>query len=127
MRRYLSIFLLALPLVAGTKQSGTVRAADQFVPGASITAVQGDTKITTFTDESGQYTLDLAPGVWDIQVQVFGFTSVHQQITVGPEPAFKEWTLEMPRIARSTRPRPGNANPKSRRPRRIRKRRWPSR
>jgi hypothetical protein len=102
----LSILFLAIPLLAGTKHSGSVRAADQFLPGAAITAVQGDTKVTTFTDESGRYTLDLAPGVWDVQVQVFGFAPVHESITVGPEPSFKDWTVEMPRIAGAPPPGP---------------------
>ena len=106
MRRYLSIFCLIVPLVAGSKQSGSVRAADQFLPGAAVTAVQGETKVTTFTDESGRYTLDLTPGVWDIQVQVFGFTPVHEQITVGSEPANKDWTVEMPRVAGAPAPGP---------------------
>ena len=95
--------------VAGTVQSGSVRAADQFLPGATITAVQGETKITTFTDEAGQYKLDLAPGVWDIQVQVFGFAPVHEQIKVGAEPGFKDWTVEMPRIAGAPAPTPTTA------------------
>ncbi len=92
--------------LAGTIESGSVRAADQFIPGATVNAVQGDTKITTFTDESGRYTLDLAPGVWDIQVQVFGFTPVHEQVTVGAKPGFKDWTVEMPRIAGVPAPTP---------------------
>jgi hypothetical protein len=96
-------------LSAGTRQSGSVRAADQFLPGVTVTAAQGEAKVTTFTDESGRYTLDLAPGVWDIQVQAFGFTAVHQQITVGTEPLYKDWTLEMPRIAGV--PAPGPVNP----------------
>ena len=102
--------IISLP---GIRQSGSVRAADQFLPGASITAVQGDAKVTTFTDESGRYTLDLAPGVWDIQVQVFGFTTVHQQVTVGAEPVYKDWTVEMPRIAGAPTPRPGKPDRES--------------
>ncbi|MGA3201274.1 MAG: TonB-dependent receptor [Bryobacteraceae bacterium] len=98
--------------MAGTIERGSVRAADQFLPGATVTAVQGDTKITTFTGETGRYTLDLAPGVWDIQVQAFGFTPVHEQITVGAEPGFKDWTVEMPRIAGAPSPTP---SPSSRR------------
>lgn len=89
---------------AEAKQSGSVRAADQFVPGATVTAVQGDTKVTTFTDESGRYVLDLTPGVWDIQVQVFGFTPVHEQVTVAAEPSFKDWTVEMPHLAGAPAP-----------------------
>jgi len=95
-------------LSAGTRQSGSVRAADQFLPGAAVTAVQGETKIATFTDEAGRYTLDLPPGVWDIQVQAFGFTPVHQQITVGAEPLYQDWTVEMPRIAGAPQPGPAN-------------------
>src|SRR5271154_449179 len=93
-------------VAAGTRQGGSIRAADQFLPGATITAVQGETRVTTFTDEAGRYTLDLAPGVWDIQVQAFGFTAVHQQFTIGTEPVYKDWTLEMPRIAGAPAPGP---------------------
>ena len=39
----------ALPLHA-TQYTGTVRAADQFVPGATVTATQGDRKLSAFTD-----------------------------------------------------------------------------
>ena len=55
-----------------------------------------------FTDESGRYSMDLGPGVWDIQVEMFGFTPVHQQITVGDKPSIKNWTLDMPRTANAT-------------------------
>jgi hypothetical protein len=103
---FLFVVLTGVPLLAGTSQSGSVRAADQFLPGVAVTATQGDTKVTTFTDESGRYTLDLAPGVWDIQVQAFGFTPVHEQITVGSQPGIKDWTVEMPRIAGAPAPGP---------------------
>jgi trimeric autotransporter adhesin len=78
--------------------SGSVRAADQFVPGATITATQGSSKVVGYTDESGRYTLELGPGVWDVQVEMFGFTPAHETVTVGDKSAYKDWTLEMPRI-----------------------------
>jgi hypothetical protein len=65
------------------QQTGTVRAADQFVPGAKITARQGETKVIGYTDEDGRYTLNLAPGVWDVDVEMLGFTTAHGKITVG--------------------------------------------
>jgi hypothetical protein len=101
-----SCVILGATVLTAATQRGSVRAADQFLPGATITAIRGDTKITTFTDETGQYSLDLAPGVWDIQVQVFGFTPVHEPVTVGTEPGFKAWTVEMPRIAGAPAPNP---------------------
>ena len=78
------------------QQSGSVRAADQFIPGATVTARQGDTKVVAYTDENGRYSMNLAPGVWEIQVQILGFTTVQSQVTVGAEPIFKEWTLKCP-------------------------------
>src|SRR5580693_36700 len=87
-------------------QTGTVRAADQFIPGAKITARQGEAKVIAYTDENGRYNLNLAPGVWDVDVEMLGFTTAHGQITVGEHAgavatpdsnANHDWTLEMPR------------------------------
>ena len=80
------------------QHSGTVRAADQFVPGATVTATQNETKVKTFTDESGHYSMDLSPGVWEIQVEMFGFPTVHQTVTVGDQPSVRNWALEMARL-----------------------------
>ncbi len=66
-----------LPGLSATRFSGTVRAADQFIPGATVTASQGSTRIVAYTDDSGRYSLELAPGVWDVQVEMLGFDTVH--------------------------------------------------
>ena len=96
----LAFFDMALVVwAASIPYSGSVRAADQFVPGAAVTATRGGSKVVAYTDESGRYTLDLGPGVWDVQVEMFGFTPLHETITVGDKPlGFKNWTLEMPRL-----------------------------
>ena len=91
--------LLGPVILRAVEHGGTVRAADQFIPGATITAHQGSATVTAFTDESGRYSMDLGPGAWDIQVEMFGFTPVHQEITVGDKPTTKNWTIEMPRLA----------------------------
>ena len=100
--RIYSVFILLaviLPvLVRAVQHSGTVRAADQFVPGATVTATQNETKVKTFTDESGHYSMDLSPGVWDVQVEMFGFPTVHQTITIGDQPSVSNWALEMARL-----------------------------
>ncbi|HYK58388.1 MAG TPA: TonB-dependent receptor [Bryobacteraceae bacterium] len=79
-------------------ESGVVRAADQLIPGAAVTASQGEAKIVAYTDENGRYAMNLPPGVWDIRVEAFGFITITDHITVGNEPGFKNWTLEMPRL-----------------------------
>ena len=100
----LSSYFLLISLALGAVQldaaiyTGSVRAADQFIPGATITAIQSDKKVTAFTDENGRFSMDLAPGVWDIEVNMFEFTPAHEQVTVGQSQVIKDWTLEMPRL-----------------------------
>ena len=68
----IAILLLAVVPLSATEHTGSVRAADQFIPGATVTARQGGAKIVTYTDENGRYLLDLTPGVWDLEVTMFG-------------------------------------------------------
>jgi hypothetical protein len=106
------IVLLEPCLLSATQFTGTVRAADQWIPGATLTASQGATKLVAYTDDAGHYTLDLAPGVWKIQVEMFGFATVEDQVTIGNQPAARHWTLEMPRIAQAAAPRPVSRRPR---------------
>ena len=110
---YLAV-LLGTRLLSATQFMGSVRGADQWIPGATVTATQGGAKVVAYTGDTGHYTLDLPSGVWNIRVEMFGFTPVQDQVTIGSQPATRHWTLEMPRIgqppARSTasgRPRGG--------------------
>jgi len=92
------LLLLLVPgLLSAIQQSGGVRAADQFIPGATVTARQGGAKVVAYTDEGGRYSLDLTPGVWEIEVEMFGFRPKTQRVEIGTEPSAIEWTLEMPR------------------------------
>ena len=78
----LALFLSAPGLLFAIEHSGTVRAADQFIPGATVTAVQGGAKLVTYTDQNGRYYLDLTPGVWEIEISMFGFKTLTSSITV---------------------------------------------
>lgn len=100
MKTLLFFFLPAalLPaLLDAASETGVVRAADQPIPGAEVTASQGTAKVVAYTDENGRYSMNLPAGEWDIQVQAFGFIIAKDHITVGNEPELKNWTLEMPR------------------------------
>ena len=107
MKRNLLIaaILLGSGLLSASQFTGSVRAADQFIPGATVTARQGGAKVVAFTDEEGRYSLDLTPGVWDIEVSSFGFLPRRSQVTITLEPGAREWTLEMPRAGE-----PGSAS-----------------
>src|SRR5580698_3669472 len=104
--------LLGPRLLSATQYAGSVRAADQWVPGATITASQGSSlggsKVVAYSDDAGRYTMDLAPGIWNIQVEMFGFTAVQKQVTIGSQPATSHWTLEMPRTAQAAANSPGS-------------------
>ena len=60
--------LLTWFTIAGLMASehhGTVKSAGLPVPGATVTATQGDKKFVTTTDENGRYSFpDLTDGLW---------------------------------------------------------------
>src|SRR5271169_6123500 len=94
------IAAISCPWLLGAAQfSGQVRAADQIVPGATVTALQGGAKLTAFTDENGRYTLDLTPGVWQIEVSMFEFTTAKGEVTIGDGGVAKDWVLNMPKLS----------------------------
>ncbi|MBI4903268.1 MAG: TonB-dependent receptor [Acidobacteria bacterium] len=86
-------------LLTAGQHVGTVRAADQFLPGAAVTARKGDVKHVTYTDENGRYVLDLDPGTWEVQVEILGFAPIKESIIVAANEPPKDWVLEMPRVA----------------------------
>ncbi|HUI53731.1 MAG TPA: TonB-dependent receptor [Bryobacteraceae bacterium] len=92
------VFLLAAAPLFAIEHSGTVRAADQFIPGATVTARQGAAKLVTYSDENGRYTFDLTPGVWEIEISMFGFKTLTGSVTIEDRVTSRDWTLEMPRV-----------------------------
>ena len=87
MNRLFLSFLLGAGYLAAVQHSGSIRAADQFIPGATVTARQGGAKLVTSTDEAGRYTLDLTPGFWEMQVEIFGFKPASLKIEIGADPS----------------------------------------
>jgi len=95
---------LGTALLNAGQESGYVYAADQPIPGARVTALQGDMKVVGYTDEHGRYVLNLGPGMWDIQVEILGLTPAHQQVTVGEQAGVKDFTMEMPKYGQAAAP-----------------------
>src|ERR1019366_1350590 len=113
-RRWTSLLLLGAAVacpwpLSAAQLSGQVRAADQIVPGATVTALQGGAKVTAFTDENGRYTLELTPGVWQIEVSMFEFTTAKGQVTVSDGAIAKDWVLNMPKLSERGGPAAGAA------------------
>src|SRR5205085_234860 len=89
-----------------------VRSGGIAIPGATVTATQGDRKVVTSTDEAGRYVFtNLAPGTWTLQVEIFGFSPANREITVEEKPASADWTLALRPLSEST---PVSTHPDSR-------------
>ncbi len=99
---YLRLFcaigwLTTCGLATASEYHGQVTFGGLPVPGAAITATQGDKKFVTSTDQDGVFSFpDLANGSWTIEVQMQGFSTIKDQIVIGPNaPAAPPWELKM--------------------------------
>jgi len=96
---YFGRILIACITVAGlfaSEHHGVVKANGVPVPGATVTAVQGDKKVATTTDDQGAYTFtNLDDGVWTITVEMLGFAKQTKEIAVAPTAPSPEWDLQM--------------------------------
>ncbi len=94
---YCVFVIAAILVVAGLSASphqGVVKSNRQPVPGATVTATQGDKKFITTTDDNGAYSFaDLDDGVWTLQVEMLGFDGVKREIKVAPGTPPDEWDL----------------------------------
>src|ERR1019366_7042473 len=45
------------------------------------------------------YTLELTPGVWQIEVSMFEFTTAKGEVTVSNEAIARDWVLNMPKLS----------------------------
>ena len=75
-----------------TEHHGQVSFAGLAVPGATVTATQGDKKFVAVTDGQGVYSFpELADGPFTIQVEMLGFSTVKQDVNA----ATAEFELKM--------------------------------
>jgi trimeric autotransporter adhesin len=95
LRSLVAASLVVVNLVA-SEQHGEVTFGGLPVPGATVTATQGEKTLTAVTDPQGAYSFpDLTDGVWTIQVEMLGFSTVKGEITVGKETQPSAWELKM--------------------------------
>src|SRR5262245_59089335 len=93
--------------LAAADHSGQVKATGVPVPGATVTATQGDKKVVTSTDPQGAYRLpDLPDGVWTVRVEMPGFTPVTREITVAADSPAVTWDWPLLSYAAITRDLP---------------------
>jgi hypothetical protein len=83
-------------LAAASEYRGQVVFGGFPVPGATVTATQGEKKAVTVTDAGGVYSfLDLKDGRWKIEIEMQCFATVKSEVTVGPQTAAGKWELTL--------------------------------
>ncbi len=91
----LLIFCLALSGLLASEHQGLVKSGGIPVPGATVTAVQGDKKFVTTTDDQGAYVFpDLPDGVWTITVEMLGFAKHSEDVGIAPMAPSPVWDLK---------------------------------
>jgi hypothetical protein len=98
-----AVFLTTVALAAGGRAGlaavnhhGQVLFGGLPVPGATVTVVQGDRQRATVTDDQGMYQFaDLADGVSTIRVEMLGFVTAVQDVTIAADAPSSTWELKL--------------------------------
>jgi len=86
---------------------GIVKSGGLPVPGATITATQGDKKVVTTTDDAGFYSFpELADGIWTISVDMLGFAKTTRDVGVAEDAPSPMWDLKYETLEAITAPPP---------------------
>jgi len=100
----LALILPDVGVLAAAEHHGQVTFGGLPVPGATVIATQGDKRLTAITDQQGVYTLtDIADGVWTMQVEMLGFVTQTQEVTVAADKPGPMWELKLLPFAEITR------------------------
>jgi trimeric autotransporter adhesin len=87
---------LTVGALLGAEHHGVVKANGLPVPGATITMSQGDKKFVTTTDENGAYSFSGLPdGVYNLEVEMFGFSKITRQVGIAQDAPSPEWELKV--------------------------------
>ena len=93
---WLAAFPFVTSVLAASERHGQVKFGGLPIPGATVTASQGDKKLVTITDPQGVYSFpDLPDGVWTIEVEMLCFVPIKQDVTVGADAAIPDLELKL--------------------------------
>jgi len=94
--RACAIALLCSFALSATESRGVVKFGGLPVPGATVTATQGDKKFTAITDDQGLYVFpNLTDGVWKLHIEMQTFAPLDEEIAVAPNAPVPEWSLKL--------------------------------
>src|SRR5581483_8313947 len=98
---------------ASARIAGVVRSAGLPIPGATVTATMGATRLVTATDELGQYAFDHVPaGHWTVNADMPAFTPVGRDVEVAGAPVAVDLNLAVA-VAPPASGAPAGVNPRT--------------
>ena len=90
------VLLAAAGAAMASEYHGIVRFNGLPVPGVTVTVTQGGKKFVTVTDTQGFYSFPtLADGAASIDLEMTGFSTIKQDVTVTPDGAMAKWDLKL--------------------------------
>jgi len=83
------------PVPVSPGHRGQVKFGGLPVPGATVTASQGEKKVTAITDQQGAYSFpNLTAGAWTLQVEMLCFVTIKREVSVATNASStEEWSL----------------------------------
>ena len=103
MLRYLVLACLTVFGLAAAEHDGQVTFGGLPLPGATVTATQGEKRFSAITDQDGAYAFrDLPDGTWKIRVEMQCFEPVEREVAVAPDAPAALWELKMLPLAEIT-------------------------
>ncbi len=93
---YAALAWLAVGALPASEHSGVVRFGGVPVPGATVTATQGDRRLAAVTGSQGRYAFpDLPDGAWTMRVEMLCFQPLQREVSVSAEAPAVEWELKL--------------------------------
>lgn len=80
------LLIPSLPSAHASEHHGSIHFNELPVPGATVTAMQGEKCLSALTNLQGVFSFsDLADGMWTLRIEMMGFQSMKQGILIGPD------------------------------------------
>ncbi len=94
---FIAFAVLASPnLAAASSYHGQVTFGGLPLPGATVTVTQGAKKLSTVSEQGGNYNFpDLTDGLWKVEIQMLCFSNLHGEVTVASSTPAGEWELTL--------------------------------
>lgn len=100
----LAILWFGARAFAASEHRGQVTFGGLPVPGATVTATRADKKFIAITDQQGGYAFTgLDDGMWKFQVEMFGFATQTQEISIAADTPILTWELKILSLDEITR------------------------